>query len=207
MHPSVFQAFDAICRNLAIDGTVLEIGASPAHQTLLTLPSLGGATERLGVGLDGEAEGEGYRIRRIDAHDLTEFADGAFQLVLSNSMLEHDGRFWLSLEEAKRVTAPGGHIVLGVPSFSRMGEVPGHQLIKLFSRIPFMGNRWRAARMAFEASSLTLGLHEFPRDYYRFSEQAMTDILLDGLEDISIRLILSPPRVIGIGRRPITRRH
>jgi SAM-dependent methyltransferase len=206
MHPSVFQAFDAVCRSLAIDGSVLEIGASPDHQTLLALPSLSDAAERLGVGLDGEAEGDGYRIRRIDSHDLSVFADGTFQLVLSNSMLEHDGRFWLSLEEAKRVIAPGGHIVLGVPSFSRMGEVPGRHLIKLLSRIPLIGNQWRTARIACDASSLTLGLHEFPRDYYRFSERAMTDVLLDGLENISTRVILSPPRVIGIGRRPRTPR-
>lgn len=202
MHPVVFQTFDALCRDLAVHGSVLEIGASPDHQTLLTLPSLRGAAQRLGVGLDGETTRDGYRIRRINSHNL-DFVDGAFQLVLSNSMLEHDGHFWLSLDEARRVTAPGGYIILGVPSFSRMGEVPGRKLLKLLSKIPLIGDTWRAAVVASDASSLTLGLHDFPRDYYRFSEQAMTDILLEGMEQISTRLILSPPRVIGLGRKPM----
>jgi hypothetical protein len=124
---------------------------------------------------------------------------------MSNSLFEHDARFWLSSGEAKRVTAPGGHIVLGVPAFTRMGEVPGRGVLKFLSKIPLIGEKWRAARIACDASSLTLGLHEFPRDYYRFSEQAMVDILLDGLEAVSTRLILNPPRVIGVGRKPILR--
>jgi SAM-dependent methyltransferase len=202
MHPAIFQEFELICRDLAIRGDVIELGASPEHQTLLTLPSLTGAARRVGVGLDGEAEGDGYVIRRLDCHDLSAFPDGAFQLVLSNSMLEHDGHFWLSLAEAKRIAAPGGYIVLGVPGFAGMGDVPGRKLLKLISRVPFVGGSRQAVSAALDASSLTLGIHNFPGDYYRFSEQAMREILLEGMEGVSTRLVLSPPRVIGVGRKP-----
>lgn len=201
MHPSVFNAFDEICGKLSVPGTVLEIGASPQHQTLLALPALRGAAQRIGVGLDGAAEGDGYKILQMNSHDLSAFADGAFQLVLSNSMLEHDGHFWLTLQEAHRVTAPGGHILIGVPSFGRMGEIPTRKLLRILKKLPLIGRHWQDASRAVDAASLTLGLHEFPRDYYRFSEQAMTDVLLDGMEIISTRLILSPPRVIGLGRK------
>lgn len=202
MHPEVFQAFDEICRRLPIAGDVIEIGASPHHQTLLTLPSLRGAAQRLGVGLDGEAEGDGYSIRQQDAHDLSQFADETFQLVLSNSMLEHDGHFWLTLAEARRILALGGYLILGVPGFSRMGDVPGCGLVKWLSELPVIGQNWNKVGAALGASSLTLGLHGFPGDYYRFSEQAMIDVLLAGLEGINTRLLLSPPRVIGFGQKP-----
>jgi SAM-dependent methyltransferase len=202
MHPEVFRAFDEICRDLAIDGDAIEIGASPHHQTLLVLPSLRRASRRLGIGLDGEAEGEGYSIRRHDAHDLSHLGDGTFRFVLSNSMLEHDGHFWLSLAEARRILAPGGYLVLGVPGFSRMGNLPGGRFFKWLSRLPAIGQTWREASAALEVSSLTLGRHGYPGDYYRFSEQAMIDVLLEGMEQIHTRLILSPPRVIGWGRKP-----
>src|SRR5258708_38114803 len=115
MQAAIFQAFDTLCAGLAINGRVLEIGASPEHHTLLTMPSLANATERIGVGLDGSTQANAYSIRQASAHDLSTFADGAFQLVLSNSMLEHDPRFWLSVAEAKRVTAPSGYLIVGVP--------------------------------------------------------------------------------------------
>lgn len=202
MHPTVFNAFDDICSRLSVLGNVLEIGASPHHQTLLALPALRGAAQRIGVGLDGRAEGEGYTIRQTNSHDLSAFSDGSFQLVLSNSMLEHDGHFWLTLQEARRVTAPGGYILIGVPGFGSMGEIPGRKFLKLLSKLPLIGRHWRQASNAAGAASLTLGLHDFPRDYYRFSEQAMTDVLLEGFEKISTRLIMSPPRVLGLGQKP-----
>jgi hypothetical protein len=48
-------------------------------------------------------------------------------------------------------------------------------------------------------------LHYYPRDYYRFSEQACKDILLGGLEPIEIRRVLSPPRFVAAGRLPHNR--
>jgi hypothetical protein len=201
MHPVVFEAFERLCSGLSIRGRVLEIGASPHHQTLLTMPALVRATERIGIGLDGAAEGEGYSIRRGNAHDLSEFADGSFELVLSNSMLEHDPKFWLSTAEARRITAPGGYLAVGVPSYAEMGAVPALRLLRKVSRLPLFGRPWHHALEASEASSLTLGLHNFPGDYYRFSEQAMRDVILESMDVIATNVLLQPPRVIGLGRK------
>jgi SAM-dependent methyltransferase len=202
MHRKIFEAFEAICRPLGVTGRVLEIGASPHHQTLLDLPALRGAAERIGVGLDGPAAGAGHRILHADAHDIALFADGAFDLVLCNSMLEHDPHFWLTLAEARRVAAPGGFLMFGVPGYAAMGTVPGQSTIAGLARIPLLGRRWRAAREALAASSATLGVHDFPGDYYRFSEQAMAEVLLEGLADVQTRIVLAPPRVLGWGRKP-----
>ena len=114
----------------------------------------------------------------------------------------HDDYFWLSVAEAKRVLEPGGYLIIGVPGFSKMGEVPGRRLLRRLARLPFVGKRWLPASLAADASSLALGIHEFPGDYYCFSEQAMTDVLLDGLDEIRTWVILSPPRIVGLGRKP-----
>ena len=199
MHPIVYRQFIALCQDLPVSGAVLEIGASPHHPTLLGMPSLQRAASRIGVGLDGDHDGDGYVIRQMNSHDLSAFADASFDLVLSNAMLEHDPRFWLTLGEAYRVLKPGGWMMLGVPGFGGMGTVPGSQLWRQFAGSSQEGRAWSEA---VGASSLTLGVHNYPADYYRFSEQAMRDVLLDGLVDLDVSVIMQPPRVIGRGRKP-----
>jgi SAM-dependent methyltransferase len=202
MHPIIFETFEKLCAPLAIRGRVLEIGASPDHQCLLGMRALAQAAERIGIGLDGAMEGEGYSIRHGNANDLSAFADGSFELVLSNSMLEHDPKFWLSIAEARRVTAPGGYLAVGVPAYGKMGAVPARRLFKRLSKLPLIGARRRHEFAASAASSLTLGIHNFPGDYYRFSEQAMRDVILEGMDVISTNVLFQPPRVFGLARRP-----
>jgi SAM-dependent methyltransferase len=201
VHPVIFQEFEAICAPLAVTGHVLEIGASPDHRSLLELPSLRSAVSRVGVGLDGSLDGDHFTILDRNAHDLSCFGDGSFELILCNSTLEHDERFWLTIAEAHRLIAPGGWIVFGVPGYAATGSSLAMRPIKRLSRLPLIGQAWTAARVEFEASSVTLGRHDFPADYYRFSEQAMIEVLLGGLEHKETRVILSPPRVIGLGRK------
>ena len=50
------------------------------------------------------------------------FDDESFVLVMSNAVLEHDKHFWLTLAEMKRVTRPGGLMVIGVPGFVKHRE-------------------------------------------------------------------------------------
>jgi SAM-dependent methyltransferase len=202
MHPRIFEEFDAICAPLSITGEVLEIGASRDHPLLLALPALGSAAKRIGVGLGPAFRGDDFEVLSCDANDLGCFASGRFQLVLCNAMLEHDARFWLTLAEARRVSQPGGWMVLGVPSYGAMDSIPGRHVVDRLSRLPLIGRRWRDARAAMVASAPTLGLHHFPSDYYRFSEHAMAEVLLEGLEQKQVRLLLNPPRVIGIGQKP-----
>jgi SAM-dependent methyltransferase len=202
MHPVIFEAFEKLCAPLAIRGRVLEIGASPHHRSLLTMPALAQAVERIGIGLDGAMEGDFYSIRHGNANDLSAFADGSFELVMSNSMLEHDPKFWLSAAEGRRVTAPGGYLAICVPGYGKMGAVPARRLFKRLSGLPFIGARRRQEFAAAAASSLTLGVHNFPGDYYRFSEQAMRDVIFEGMEVISTDMLFQPPRVVGLARKP-----
>ena len=52
------------------------------------------------------------------------------------------------------------------------------------------------------APTPTLAIHDFPGDYYRFSPQAMREVLLDGLDEREVEELMLPPRLIGSGRRP-----
>ena len=200
MHPVIFQAFDRLL--LAADpggalraGHVLEIGAMPAADTLLHLPAVAGAAFRVGVNLAPASRQAGFAILQADANRLA-FGDAAFDLVLSNSTLEHDRRFWLTLAEARRVLKPGGLLLLGVPGF---GGGPGWaRFRRILGRLPLLRGRlagWRAAE-------LTLARHDMPRDYWRFGEAAAREVLLEGLEPLAVERLLEPPRFLALGHKP-----
>jgi SAM-dependent methyltransferase len=196
MHPRVFEAFDRICRARSAGGDVLEIGAVASPETLLCLPALARARSRIGVNLAGDATFDGFRIIGANANDLAGFADASFDTVLSNSVLEHDPCFWLSLEEMRRVARPGALIVIGVPGFTSTG--PG-RILKRVARLPLIGPVFRRLAPSRLASTATLVIHDFPGDYYRFSPQAMREVLLEGLDAREVASLMSPPRLVGSG--------
>jgi SAM-dependent methyltransferase len=48
------------------------------------------------------------------------FADEHFDLVVSNSTLEHIPGFWLAVAEMHRVLAPGGYLLVATPGYRRL---------------------------------------------------------------------------------------
>jgi SAM-dependent methyltransferase len=196
MHPEVFRAFDDICRNERASGDVLEIGATPDAETLLRLPSLAGARSRVGIDLAGGFRDESIRIVSGNANRMAGFADASFDVVLCNSVLEHDPRFWLTLGEIRRVARPGALIAIGVPGYGDMGDMPLRAWASLLKWLPM--TRSLATRL--KVSAATLGRHDFPGDYYRFSRSAVEEVFLEGCTARATRVLLDPPRVIGWGR-------
>ncbi|CAN0489055.1 unnamed protein product, partial [Phaeothamnion confervicola] len=146
LHPVVYQAFQELCQPLDVRGSVLEIGAVAGSESLLHLPALENASSR--TGLNQESQGDGILIG--NSNSMPQFADGQFNLVLSNATLEHDPYFWKTLAEMKRVLAPGGRLLIGVPGYGEMPR-PG-----LFDRIFRLRSRL--------ASAPTLGVHNYPGD-------------------------------------------
>jgi SAM-dependent methyltransferase len=199
--PEVYQAFERLIREMGLSRSVLEVGAVPGPDNLLAMESLQKVSERIGLNLEKASSGEGWQILQGDAHHMPQFVDHRFEAVLCNSTLEHDPFFWKTISEMFRVTAPGGWMVIGVPGFYGMGLssfLPEHSFIKRAFRLLI-----RVAGAGFlNDGTLTLGEHRFPGDYYRFTEQAMREVLLAGLEDIRIFKVMSPPRIIGAGRKP-----
>jgi SAM-dependent methyltransferase len=199
MHEAVFKAFDRICRQEKVSGDVLEIGARPDGDTLLCLPALGRSARRVGIDLDGSHHGNGIDIVAGNANQMTMFGDGAFDAVLCNSVLEHDRFFWRSLAEIRRVLKPGGLFVVGVPGYGAMNDMPFGGLARLLRHVPGLAG----AATAFGVSSATLGLHQFPGDYYRFSRQAVAEVFLANFDGVIVETVLVPPRFIGRGRKTV----
>ncbi len=201
MHPAVYRVFEEFCSREALAGPVLEVGAVPGPESLLRMSCLRHLPTKIGLNLDGGGSCDGYRIIQGNANEMSEFADGQFATVLCNATLEHDRCFWKTIVEIHRVTAPGGLIVIGVPGYAGMGP-------ETFAarQSPL---RWLLGIVALatnsdliHAGTVTLGVHNYPGDYYRFSEQAVREVFMAGLTDIRVRTVLNPPRIIARGRMP-----
>jgi SAM-dependent methyltransferase len=202
MHPRAFLEFDRICAARGIAGRVLEIGAVPSNSTLLSMPSLAKAACKIGINLDGPYEHSGFSILRVNANQMDCFRDGEFDAVVSNAVLEHDRFFWKTLAEIRRVTRPGGLIVLGAPGYGRFPAcAPAASakqfLIRALSKASFLDPlQWLLK------SAPTIEIHDAPGDYYRFSSQTFREVFFDGMNDVEVRSILFPPVIIGAGARP-----
>jgi hypothetical protein len=78
--------------------------------------------------------------------------------------------------------------MIGVPGFaSRTGGLSGISL----------------PPDAIRNSTLTFHLHRSQGggDYYRFSEECVREVFLEGFEERTVLAVLTPPRFIGAGRK------
>lgn len=195
MHDRVHALFRELCGQYGTDGAVLEVGAVPDSSTLLALPELAAARRRIGINLDGASAFGGFEIVGGNANAMPEFADGSFDLVLCNAVLEHDPRFWLTLGEIRRVLRVGGIAMLGVPGYVR-GSGFGAKLAGVLARA--LRSAWLDG---VAASTPVLQVHDYPGDYYRFSEQAVREVFLAGYAVLEQRAVMVPPRLVGVGRK------
>jgi SAM-dependent methyltransferase len=87
--------------------SVLEVGSRDVNGSVR--PLFAGVASYTGVDM---LDGPGVDVV-ADAHTLAErFPPESFDVVISTEMLEHDDRFWVSVETMGRLLRPGGHLVL-----------------------------------------------------------------------------------------------
>ena len=89
-------------------GRVLEVGSydvngsvRPLFKNLHRFPSYLGVDMREGPGVD-----------QVCMASELPFPDESFEVVVTTEMLEHDARFWVSVQEFNRVLTPGGHLII-----------------------------------------------------------------------------------------------
>ena len=199
MHPRVYEEFERICSNININGSVLEIGAVPSNQSLLCMKSLGGAREKIGVNLNGPYEYMDFKIHKGNANSMDLFDDERFDVVLCNALLEHDKYFWKTIAEIKRVTKSGGAIVIGTPGYK---YYKFEKLQSVLQKIPFV--RSISANQYLDllfSATVTFRIHNYPGDYYRFSPQAFREVFFEDCNNVDVRAVMLPPRIIGFGTK------
>jgi SAM-dependent methyltransferase len=189
MHPAIYSEFRSIVASLNIQGRVLEIGVNPRAASLLAMDLLQG-TERVGLDLEGSKSVQGFEILEGNGNDMHMFADGHFDLVLSNAMLEHDPYFWKTCAEIRRVLRTGGTAIIGAPAFTVASGISAEALATL----PFEVDPGDTPHAA-----LTFRYHGVPLDYYRFSEDAFAEVIFEGYSNVALKSVLMPPRIIGYG--------
>lgn len=199
MHQRIYQEFETICSKQNIVGSVLEVGAIPSKMSLLAMNSLRGASEKIGINLDGPYEFSDFKIIKGDANCMDIFEDEKFDVVLCNATLEHDKYFWKSLEEIRRVTKVGGLVVIGVPGY---GLSALDKLQKAAGSLPILrGLRCKHYLDVFFSATVTFQIHNHPGDYYRFSQQAVKEVFFQGMGNVEIKALMQPPRIIGLGTK------
>jgi SAM-dependent methyltransferase len=172
----VKAAIHEVLRNSRIEpARVLEVGGVVGRKSLLDSPVLGSA-QRVLLNMAFVREAEGIEVVRGNGNEMP-FEDAAFDLVMTISTLEHDKYFWRSLAEMKRVLAPGGLLIIGVPGYVKDPE----------------RDRGRWTR--------TYKVH-YAFDYYRFSEQAVAEVFFEGMDRVGVQSLLIPPRIVGHGYKP-----
>lgn len=201
MHPFVYKKFGDLLTGQDLSGPVLEVGAVPNEMTLLNLPCLKNLKEKIGINLVGPFSYNDFVIHKCDANKMDLFPDNYFGLVLCNAMLEHDMYFWKTIAEIKRVTKPGGLVMIGTPGFAK----DKFQKFKdRFSKLTWYKKlNSIAAFEFFMSSTLTFKVHGGAYgDFYRFSPAAYKEVFFKEFENVSIIKIMQPPRIIGYGIKP-----
>lgn len=216
MSPEMFEEFEKIFSTRSVVGAVLEIGAVPTSDSLLNIGVFGGVSKRVGINLDGgesysigdAGQANDYEIIKGNANNMTGFEDDSFDVVICNSVFEHDKFFWKSISEIRRVARDGALIVIGIPGYDKLENLkpvmPRRVRGSFKRRVKYKARQFatKVLRRVFPELSTetpTLCVHNWPGDYYRFSPQALKEVFFEGMKDVEIYSVMVPPRVIGIG--------
>jgi SAM-dependent methyltransferase len=107
------------CGQASIGGRMLEVGAGSGFISEYFGTRFKGVLRVDAVDVaDQRVASEGFDFRAYDGHQLP-FADGVFDLIVSNHVIEHVGsreQQEVHLREMARVLSPGGLIYLAAPS-------------------------------------------------------------------------------------------
>lgn len=211
MHRRVYEEFERLFDLYPPNGSnILELGAMPKERgSLLTAASLRNPTIKC-VGLNLHVPERldpalPFELVQGNANDLSMFDDQSFDSVVTNSMLEHDNAFWLTLAEVRRVLRPGGYFYVGVPGFKAKQNLVQSTIFRLgssrYNKYGFVKSPLNLLSGSRLMGTGTYMFHLGPHDYWRFSPQAVREVFFEGMECVTLSEVLSPVRIVAVGRK------
>lgn len=124
MNQKIMKEFNNILNKLNVKNmSVLEIGCSSAENEQIF--KLFNSCKRFGINNETSLQFKNINDKEFvfgNAHDMKMFKDNEFQCVVSCAVFEHDPKFWLSIQEIKRVLEPNGIMIVCVPSILHNAE-------------------------------------------------------------------------------------
>jgi SAM-dependent methyltransferase len=188
MNPIINSHFQALGEKYKMKGPFLEVGAAGGQNAILSGTYFKDRADRFAINLIETKQEDGISFVECNSNDMRgTFEDNYFGTVMSNAVLEHDRYFWRSLDEMKRVLAPGGLLVIGAPAF-----IPLNQTQATVSGLP-KGS----------PATITYEVHARP-DYWRFSRQAFNYVVCEGLDLLELRVVSTIPSLVCVGRKPLS---
>ena len=183
--------FERWCMKFNNKGSILEIGCGPSPNPLLKMQSLKKAKYKVGINLKAYDHYKDFKVLKCNANNMREcFKDNTFDIVLCNAIFEHDKYFWKSVSEIHRVLKPGGVFILGVPGFCENSKNWKTDDKAALNKVNSLG---------IHMTTVTFKLHKNSGDYWRFSEQAYQEVLMEGFKLGACHAVMVPPRIIGYG--------
>lgn len=172
MSPKVYETFLEIAKKYFgsnVPKSVLEIGA--ANWTLLNIPCFQEAQK---TALNASFRPDFPKLDKlrlaIGNSNCMEFDDDEFDCIMSSSVLEHDKYFWHSIAEIYRTLSTHGLLIIGVP---------------IYMDLP---TDWKNTTLTFKRHGKA-----YNADFYRFSEQAVREVLFEKLEIYTSVLVRKYP--------------
>jgi len=180
---------------------VLELGA-----TLDSAPGFQAALpdcDYTGLDLVADDEARATGIIAGNANQMP-FEDNSFDGIITSSMFEHDAKFWLTVDEVRRVLVPRGRFYVSVPGFADSISRTSRYARAARNRLNHRGRYGAAKLFDLAVATRTYPFHLEPDDFYRFSRPAVERVLLSGFTVLESKQVLSPPRILAVGELPGT---
>ena len=190
MHPKVNEAFQKLAEKYELNAPFLEIGVTDRDSAILSGEYFQNKLERFATNLTEqeilEADETAIHLVRCNSNNMAGvFDDGHFNTILSNNVIENDKYFWRSLDEMKRILAPGGILVIGAPAY-----VPSKTL------------KFGIENAQLNRATITMDVQP-GSDYWRFSRLAFGEVLCEGLEILELTVTGRVPMMIAVARKPL----
>ncbi len=195
MHSRLNDIYQQLAKKYEMQGPFLEVGVGIKEAAILSGSYFQGKPERFATNLSDkeiidEQDDAKIEFIRCNSNNMKDnFADGQFKTVLSNAVIEHDKYFWRSLDEMKRVLAPGGILAVGAPGYIARKHVKNEMFTS-----------------GFKKATVTYDVHSVP-DYWRFSRMAFREVICEGLDILETFIFGRVPILVAVARKPLTGLH